>query len=48
MESFNSIPPGLTVDVYYCRKCPGIYTKEFSCPTCGTENEKIGWVQGGN
>lgn len=45
MENIKlNIPSGLTV-IYYCAECPGIYTKESSCPTCNTENKSIGWVE---
>lgn len=35
------------VDIYWCRSCPNIYTKERSCPVCNTENLKIGWLENG-
>ena len=45
-KSTDNIPPGSTI-VYYCYECPGIYTKDSSCPTCNTVNQSFGWVNNG-
>jgi predicted RNA-binding protein with PUA domain len=42
METFKSSG---NIKIYWCRSCPGIYTKERSCPSCNTENQEIGWVE---
>jgi RNA polymerase subunit RPABC4/transcription elongation factor Spt4 len=42
METYKSFG---TIKIYYCKACPGIYTKERSCPSCNTDNQEIGWVE---
>ena len=37
-------PSGI-IKVYYCSACPGIYTKDASCPSCNTDNNQLGFYE---